>query len=161
MIAAGNTVVVKPAEQACLSVMHLARLVAEAGIPPGVVNIVPGYGTAAGAALVAHHMVAKIMFTGSTVTGKRVAAEAANTLKPVGLELGGKSAVIVYEDAPLDQAAQVASLAIFTNQGQVCTAGSRLFLHEKIHDQVLEKVIANAKKVRLGYQMDKKPPWVR
>jgi aldehyde dehydrogenase (NAD+)/phenylacetaldehyde dehydrogenase len=101
-------------------------------------------------------MVAKIMFTGSTVTGKRVAAEAANTLKPVGLELGGKSAVIVYEDAPIDQAAQVASLAIFTNQGQVCTAGSRLFLHEKIHDQVLDKLIANAKKVRLGYQMDEK-----
>jgi aldehyde dehydrogenase (NAD+) len=154
VIAAGNTVVVKPAEQACLSVMYLARLVAEAGIPPGVVNIVPGYGATAGAALVAHHLVAKIMFTGSTVTGKRVAAEAANTLKPVGLELGGKSAVIVYEDAPIDQAAQVASLAIFTNQGQVCTAGSRLFLHEKIHDKVLEKVIEAAKKVRLGYQMD-------
>jgi aldehyde dehydrogenase (NAD+) len=154
VIAAGNTVVVKPAEQACLSVMYLARLVAEAGIPPGVVNIVPGYGASAGAALVAHHMVAKIMFTGSTATGKRVAAEAANTLKPVGLELGGKSAVLVYEDAPVEQAAQVASLAIFTNQGQVCTAGSRLFLHEKIHDKVLEKVIDGAKKVRLGYQMD-------
>jgi acyl-CoA reductase-like NAD-dependent aldehyde dehydrogenase len=153
-IAAGNTVVVKPAEQACLSVMYLGRLCAEAGIPPGVVNIVPGYGAVAGAALVAHHMVAKIMFTGSTATGKRIAAEAANTLKPVGLELGGKSAVIVYDDAPIDQAAQTASMAIFSNQGQVCTAGSRLFLHEKIHDKVLEKVIENAKKVRLGYQMD-------
>jgi acyl-CoA reductase-like NAD-dependent aldehyde dehydrogenase len=134
--------------------MYLARLVAEAGIPPGVVNIVPGYGASAGAAFVAHHIVAKVMFTGSTVTGKRVAAEAANTLKPVGLEVGGKSAVLVYEDAPVDQAAQVASLAIFTNQGQVCTAGSRLFLHERIHDKVLEKVIDSAKKVRLGYQMD-------
>ena len=154
VIAAGNTVVVKPAEQACLSVMYLARLVAEAGIPPGVVNIVTGYGTGAGAALVAHHMVAKIMFTGSTVTGRRIAGEAANTLKPVGLELGGKSAVIVYEDAPVEQAAQIASLAIFTNQGQVCTAGSRLFLHEKIHNKVVEKIIDNAKKVRLGYQMD-------
>jgi acyl-CoA reductase-like NAD-dependent aldehyde dehydrogenase len=153
-IAAGNTVVIKPAEQACLSVMYLARLVAEAGIPAGVVNIVPGFGPNAGAALVAHHMVAKIMFTGSTVTGKRVAAEAANTLKPVGLELGGKSAVIVYEDAPIDQAAQIAAMAIFTNQGQVCTAGSRLFLHEKIHDKVLAKVIEAANKVRLGYQMD-------
>src|SRR4029079_2139391 len=148
------TGVVKPAEQACLSVMYLARLVAEAGIPPGVVNIVPGFGATAGAALVAHHLVAKIMFTGSTVTGKRVAAEAASTLKPVGLELGGKSAVIVFEDAPIDQAAQVASLAIFTNQGQVCTAGSRLFLHEKVHDKVLEKVIENAKKIKLGDQMD-------
>jgi acyl-CoA reductase-like NAD-dependent aldehyde dehydrogenase len=154
VIAAGNTVVVKPAEQACLSVMYLARLIAEAGIPAGVVNIVPGFGATAGAALVAHHLVAKIMFTGSTATGKRVAAEAASTLKPVGLELGGKSAVIVFEDAPIDQAAQVASLAIFTNQGQVCTAGSRLFLHEKNHDKVLEKVIEAARKVRLGYQMD-------
>jgi len=153
-IAAGNTVVVKPAEQACLSVMYLARLIAEAGIPPGVVNIVTGYGATAGAALVAHHLVAKIMFTGSTATGKRIAAEAANTLKPVGLELGGKSAVIVYEDAPIDQAAQIAATAIFTNQGQVCTAGSRLFLHEKVHDKVLERVIEAAKKVRLGYQMD-------
>jgi acyl-CoA reductase-like NAD-dependent aldehyde dehydrogenase len=153
-IAAGNTVVVKPAEQACLSVMYLARLVAEAGIPPGVVNIVTGYGATAGAALVAHHLVAKIMFTGSTATGRRIAAEAANTLKPVGLELGGKSAVIVYEDAPIDQAAQIAATAIFTNQGQVCTAGSRLFLHEKVHDKVLERVIEAAKKVRLGYQMD-------
>jgi acyl-CoA reductase-like NAD-dependent aldehyde dehydrogenase len=154
VIAAGNTVVLKPAEQACLSVMYLARLIAQAGIPAGVVNIVPGFGATAGAALVAHHLVAKIMFTGSTATGKRVAAEAASTLKPVGLELGGKSAVIVFEDAPIDQAAQVASLAIFTNQGQVCTAGSRLFLHEKNHDKVLEKVIEAARKVRLGYQMD-------
>jgi acyl-CoA reductase-like NAD-dependent aldehyde dehydrogenase len=153
-IAAGNTVVIKPAEQACLSVMYLAKLTAEAGIPPGVVNVVPGYGATAGAALVAHHMVAKVMFTGSTVTGKRIAAEAASTLKPVGLELGGKSAVIVFEDAPIDQAAQIAATAIFSNQGQVCTAGSRLFLHEKIHDKVLEKVIEHAKRVKLGDQMD-------
>ncbi len=153
-IAAGNTVVLKPAEQACLSVMYLGKLIAEAGIPAGVVNIVPGFGSGAGAALVAHHMVAKVMFTGSTATGKRIAGEAANTLKPVALELGGKSAVIVYEDAPIDQAAQIAATAIFSNQGQVCTAGSRLFLHEKLHDKVLEKVVENAKKVRLGDQMD-------
>src|SRR5580704_9338072 len=153
-IAAGNTVVLKPAEQACLSVMYLGRLIAEAGIPAGVVNIVPGFGAGAGAALVDHHMVGKIMFTGSTATGKRIAAQAANTLKPVGLELGGKSAVIVYEDAPIDQAAQIAATAIFSNQGQVCTAGSRLFLHEKLHDAVLEKVIEAAKRVRLGDQMD-------
>ena len=153
-IAAGNTVVLKPAEQACLSVMYLGKLCAEAGIPPGVVNIVPGYGAVAGLALVQHHMVAKVMFTGSTETGKRIATEAAATLKPVGLELGGKSAVIVYEDAPIDQAASIAAMSIFSNQGQVCTAGSRLFLHEKLHDKVLEKVIEAAKKVRLGYQMD-------
>ena len=153
-IAAGNTVVVKPAEQACLSVMYFGKLCAEAGIPAGVVNIVPGYGAVAGAALVDHHMVAKVMFTGSTETGKRIAAQAANTLKPVGLELGGKSAVLVFEDAPIDQAAQVASMSIFSNMGQVCTAGSRLFVHEKLHDKVLEKVIENAKKIRLGDQMD-------
>ena len=122
-IAAGNTVVVKPAEQACLSVMFFGKLCTEAGIPAGVVNIVPGYGTVAGAALVDHHMVAKVMFTGSTMTGKRIAAQAANTLKPIGLELGGKSAVIVFEDAPIDQAAQVAAMSIFSNMGQVCTAG--------------------------------------
>ena len=153
-IAAGNTVVLKPAEQACLSVMYLGKLIAEAGIPAGVVNIVPGMGAVAGAALVAHHMVAKVMFTGSAMTGKRIAADAANTLKPIGLELGGKSAVLVFEDAPIDQAAQVAATSIFSNQGQVCTAGSRLFLHESLHDKVLEKVIEIAKKVRLGDQMD-------
>jgi phenylacetaldehyde dehydrogenase len=153
-IAAGNTVVLKPAEQACLSVIYIGKLCQEAGIPPGVVNIVPGFGQIAGLALVQHHMVAKVMFTGSTVTGKRIAAEAASTLKPVGLELGGKSAVIVFEDAPLDQAASIAAMSIFSNQGQVCTAGSRLFVHEKLHDKVLEKVIEAAKKVRLGYQMD-------
>ena len=129
-IAAGNTVVLKPAEQACLSVMYIGKLCQEAGIPPGVVNIVPGYGGVAGLALVQHHMVAKIMFTGSTIPAS------ASPRKPrhaqtVGLELGGKSAVIVYEDAPIDQAPSVAAMSIFSNQGQVCTAGSRLFLHEK------------------------------
>ena len=109
VIAAGNTVVLKPAEQACLSVMYLGRLSPRRN-SAGVVNIVPGFGAGAGAALVDHHMVAKIMFTGSPMTGKRIAAQAANTLKPVGLELGGKSAVIVYEDAPVDQAAQVAAM---------------------------------------------------
>ncbi len=153
-IAAGNCVVLKPAEQACLSVMYIGKLCQEAGVPAGVVNIVPGYGAVAGLALVQHHMVAKIMFTGSTETGKRIAAEAAATLKPVALELGGKSAVIVYQDAPIDQAASVAAMSIFSNQGQVCTAGSRLFLHESLHDKVLEKIIEAAGKVRLGYQMD-------
>ena len=148
--------VLKPAEQACLSVMYIGKLCQEAGVPAGVVNIVPGFGHTAGAALVDHHVVAKIMFTGSTATGSRIAAQAATTLKPVGLELGGKSAVVVYEDAPVDQAAQLAATSIFSNQGQVCTAGSRLFLHEKIKDEVLEKVVAAARKVRIGDQMDPK-----
>lgn len=153
-IAAGNCVVIKPAEQACLSVMYLGKLCEEAGIPPGVVNIVSGFGAVAGNALVDHHMVAKIMFTGSTETGKRIASIAGQTLKPVGLELGGKTAMVVFDDAPIDQAAQVAATSIFSNQGQVCTAGSRLFLHESIKDQVLEKIVEIAKKVRLGDQLD-------
>ncbi len=155
-IAVGNTVVIKPAEQACLSVMYLGKLCQEAGIPAGVVNIVPGYGHTAGTALVDHHVVAKIMFTGSTETGKKIAALAAQTLKPVGLELGGKSAIVVYEDAPIDQAAALAATSIFSNQGQVCTAGSRLFLHERIKDQVLDKVVKAAQKVRIGDQLDPK-----
>ena len=155
-IAVGNTVVIKPAEQACLSVMYLGKLCQEAGIPAGVVNIVPGYGHTAGTALVDHHVVAKIMFTGSTETGKKIAALAAQTLKPVGLELGGKSAIVVYEDAPIDQAAALAATSIFSNQGQVCTAGSRLFLHERIKDQVLDKVVEAAQKVRIGDQLDPK-----
>ena len=152
--AAGNCVVIKPAEQACMSVMHLAGLIAEAGFPPGVVNVAPGFGETAGEALVSHPGVAKIMFTGETTTGMRIAGNAARTLKPVGLELGGKTAVIVFDDAPVEQAAQIASMAILTNQGQNCTAGSRLLLHESLHDAVLEKVVEAARGVRIGDQMD-------
>ena len=153
-VAAGNTVVIKPAEQACMSVLHLAALIAEAGFPPGVINIVPGFGETAGEALVSHPGVAKIMFTGETTTGMRIAENASRTLKPVGLELGGKTAVIVYDDAPVDQAAQIASMSIFANQGQNCTAGSRLVIHESMHDAVLEKVVEAANGVKVGDQMD-------
>ncbi|NIR32753.1 MAG: aldehyde dehydrogenase family protein [Gammaproteobacteria bacterium] len=153
-IAAGNTVVIKPAEQACMSVLYLAELIAAAGFPPGVVNIVPGFGETAGEALVLHPKVAKVMFTGETATGMRIAENASKTLKPVGLELGGKTAVVCYEDAPIEQAAKIAATAIFTNQGQNCTAGSRLLLHESVHDAVLEKVVEATKKVKVGDQMD-------
>ncbi|HJO71352.1 MAG TPA: aldehyde dehydrogenase family protein, partial [Rhodospirillales bacterium] len=139
-VAAGNTVVIKPAEQACMSVMRLAELIAEVGFPPGVINIVPGFGETAGEALVLHPGVAKVMFTGETNTGKIIAANASKTLKPVGLELGGKTAVIVYEDSPEDYAATIAAMAIFADQGQTCTAGSRLLLHESLHVAVLDKV---------------------
>jgi acyl-CoA reductase-like NAD-dependent aldehyde dehydrogenase len=154
-VAAGNTVVIKPAEQACMSVMRLAELIAEVGFPPGVINIVPGFGETAGEALVLHPGVAKVMFTGETNTGKIIAANASKTLKPVGLELGGKTAVIVYEDSPEDYASTIAAMAIFANQGQNCTAGSRLLLHESLHDAVLDKVVEKAKAVKLGDQMDK------
>lgn len=153
-VAAGNAVVIKPAEQACMSVLHLASLIQEAGFPAGVINIVPGFGETAGEALVKHPGVAKVMFTGATDTGKRIAANASETLKPAGLELGGKSAVIVYEDAPVKIAATLAAISIFSNQGQVCTAGSRLLVHESLHDQVLEGIIGIAQSVKLGYQMD-------
>jgi acyl-CoA reductase-like NAD-dependent aldehyde dehydrogenase len=153
-VAAGNTVVLKPAEQACASVMRLGQLIAEAGFPAGVVNIVSGDGPTAGAALVAHPGVAKIMFTGSTEIGKLIAETAGRSLRPVGLELGGKSAVIVYEDADVAQAAQLAARAIFTNQGQNCTAGSRLLVHESLHDAVLEQVVAQAKAHKVGDQMN-------
>jgi len=153
-VAAGNAVVIKPAEQACMSVMHLASLIKEAGFPEGVVNIVPGFGETAGEALVLHPGVGKVMFTGETTTGMRIAANASQTLKPVGLELGGKTAVIVYDDAPVDASAKIAAMSIFTNQGQNCTAGSRLLLHESLHDQVLEKIIEAAKGINVGYQMN-------
>src|SRR5665213_3207406 len=114
-LAAGCTIVVKPAEDACLSVLKLAELVAEAGFPPGVVNVVTGYGAEAGEALVKHPDVAKISFTGSTVTGKRIGALASGALKKVTLELGGKSPTIVFADAELDRAAAGAADLIFLN----------------------------------------------
>jgi len=149
-VAAGNTVVLKPAEQACLTVLELARLVAEADLPPGVLNVVPGFGETAGAALCLHPQVGKILFTGETTTGMIVAANASKTLKPVALELGGKSAVIMFADAQIDQARGIALRAIFTNQGENCTAGSRLLVEEKIHDEVLDRLIEKAREIVVG-----------
>jgi len=149
-VAAGNTVVLKPAEQASLTVLELARLVAEAGFPPGVINVVPGFGETAGAALCLHPQVGKILFTGETTTGMIVAANASKTLKPVALELGGKSAVIMFADAQIDQARGIALRAIFTNQGENCTAGSRLLVEEKIHDEVLGRLIEKAREIVVG-----------
>lgn len=149
-VAAGNTVVLKPAEQACLTVLELAGLVVEAGFPPGVINIVPGFGETAGAALCLHPQVSKILFTGETTTGMLIAANASKTLKPVALELGGKSAVIVFADAQMDQAVGTAFRAIFTNQGENCTAGSRLLLEEEIHDEVLGRLVEKAREIVVG-----------
>lgn len=149
-VAAGNTVVLKPAEQACLTVLELARLVAEAGLPPGVINVVPGFGETAGAALCLHPQVGKILFTGETTTGMIVAANASKTLKPVALELGGKSAVIMFADAQIDQAVGIAFRAIFTNQGENCTAGSRFLVEEKIHDEVVGRLMEKAREIVVG-----------
>ena len=134
-LAAGNTVVLKPAEQTPVGAMELAKLIQEAGFPEGVVNIVPGYGETAGAALAAHPGIDKIAFTGSTEVGKLIAKSAADNLTKVSLELGGKAPNIVFADSDLEQAVAGAMMGIFYNQGQVCCAGSRLFVEESVKDE--------------------------
>jgi acyl-CoA reductase-like NAD-dependent aldehyde dehydrogenase len=149
-LAVGCTVVLKPAEQTPLTTIRLGELIAEAGFPEGVVNIITGFGETAGRALVAHPDVNKIAFTGSTSTGKEILKACAGNLKRVTLELGGKSPVIIFPDAALEPATEIAARGIFMNAGQVCAAGSRLFVHEKVFDQVVEGVVARAKKLNLG-----------
>jgi phenylacetaldehyde dehydrogenase len=149
-LAVGCTVVLKPAEQTSLSTLRLGELIAEAGFPEGVVNIVTGFGETAGRALVAHRDVDKIAFTGSTSVGKEILKGCAGNLKRVTLELGGKSPVIVFPDAALEPATEIAARGIFMNSGQVCAAGSRLFVHEKVFDQVVEGVVTRARKLKLG-----------
>lgn len=149
-LAAGCTVVLKPAELAPMSGLRLAELVAEAGFPAGAVNVVTGRGTEAGAALVAHPGVDKISFTGSTATGQAILRESAARLTRVSLELGGKSATVVFPDADLDRAVPGVAMGIFGNSGQVCAAGSRLFLHEDIHDAFLERLAAFAAGLVVG-----------
>src|SRR5688572_18158794 len=149
-LAVGCTVVLKPAEQTPLTTIRLGELIAEAGFPEGVVNIVTGFGETAGRALVAHPGVDKIAFTGSTSVGKEILRGCAGNLKRVTLELGGKSPVIVFPDAALEQATEIAARGIFMNSGQVCAAGSRLFVHEKVFDQVVEGVVTRARKLKLG-----------
>src|SRR5690606_17923444 len=141
-LACGNTVVLKPAEQTPLTALELAAICAEVGLPPGVLNVVPGFGEVAGAALVRHPDVDKIAFTGSTAVGKIISREAAGTLKKVSLELGGRSPNIIFEDAVLDAALRGAYTGIFYNAGQTCTAGSRLLVHESIHDRVIEQLVS-------------------
>ncbi|MDR0278746.1 MAG: aldehyde dehydrogenase family protein [Paucimonas sp.] len=153
-LAAGCTVVLKPAEDASLSALALAELVAQAGIPPGVVNIVTGLGREAGEALVKHPLVAKISFTGSTATGKRVNQLATETLKKVTLELGGKSPSLVFADANRAGAITGAANAIFTNSGQICVAGSRLYVERSCFEEVAEGVARHADNLHLGAGLD-------
>src|SRR6201997_5485429 len=153
-LATGCCVVIKPAEQTPLSCLRLAELVQEAGIPDGVVNIVPGYGETAGAALAAHPEVDKIAFTGSTEVGKLILQAAAGNLKKVSLELGGKSPNIVFDDVNVDEAVAGAASAIFFNHGQCCCAGSRLFVEKDIFDKVVEGVAEHAKKIKVGPGFD-------
>jgi aldehyde dehydrogenase (NAD+) len=156
-LATGCTVVLKPAEQTPLTALRIGELMLEAGFPPGVVNILPGYGPTAGAAIARHMDVDKVAFTGSTEVGHLIMKAAAETnLKRVTLELGGKSPNIVFADADMDQAIEGAHFALFFNQGQCCCAGSRLFVEEKCYDEFVEKSVARAKKRTVGNPFDKK-----
>ncbi|MBN2241567.1 MAG: aldehyde dehydrogenase family protein [Acidobacteria bacterium] len=149
-LACGNTVVIKVAEDAPLTGLRLGQLCLEAGFPDGVVNVVPGFGETAGRALVAHPDVDKISFTGSTAVGKEIMRTAADTLKKVSLELGGKSPNIIFSDADIDAAVGGAFNAIFYGKGEVCVAGSRLFIEDSVHDSVMDALIARAKKLEPG-----------
>ncbi|CAN6903590.1 unnamed protein product [Brassica oleracea] len=150
-LACGNTIVLKTAEQTPLTAFYVGKLFLEAGLPPGVLNIVSGFGATAGASLASHMDVDKLAFTGSTDTGKVILGLAANSnLKPVTLELGGKSPFIVFEDADIDKAVELAHFALFFNQGQCCCAGSRTYVHEKVYDEFVEKAKARALKRVVG-----------
>lgn len=138
-LACGNTVVLKPAEQTPLSILYLAQLIPEAGFPPGVINIVNGYGREAGHALASHLDVDKIAFTGSTVTGKQIMKTASVNMKNITLETGGKSPLLVFDDADLDQASKWAHIGIMSNMGQICTATSRVLVQDKVYDEFVEK----------------------
>lgn len=155
-LAVGNTVVLKPPEEASLSSLRLAEILAEAGLPAGVLNVVTGLGEEAGAALVDHLDVAKVSFTGGTDTGRIIMRAAAGTLKKLSLELGGKSPNIVFADADVDLAAKSAVSAVFYNQGQLCTAGSRLLVQRSVLDQVVETVVAGTNALVSGDPLDPK-----
>src|SRR5580658_6405611 len=153
-LAAGCTIVLKPAEQTPLSALRFGELIQEAGFPDGVVNIVIGFGETAGAALAEHPDVDKVAFTGSTEVGKLIVRASAGNLKRVSLELGGKSPAIVFPDADLELAIAGTASAIFYNQGQCCTAGSRLFAHKSIFDKIVEGVTKEAGKLKIGHGLD-------
>ncbi len=149
-LAAGCTIVMKPAEQTPLTCLRMARLAQKAGIPDGVINVVPGYGPTAGAAIVKHPGVDKVAFTGEYKTAQIIMRDAAPTLKRLTFELGGKSPNIVFADADLDAAAAGAYIGLYLNQGQCCCAGSRLFVEEKIHDKFVDRLVSMSKDRKLG-----------
>ena len=153
VLASGCTLVLKPAEQAPLSPLRLAELCVEAGVPPGVFNVVTGMG-AAGAALADHPGVDKIAFTGSTEVGQKIIRASAGNVKRVSLELGGKSPNIVFADADLDAAVPGAAMAVFANSGQICSAGTRLYVQRPIYDEFVQRVAAFAKTLRVGDALD-------
>src|SRR6202453_1325983 len=154
-LAIGNTVVMKPAEQTPLSALRVGELIVEAGFPEGVVNLLPGFGHTAGAAIARHMDIDKVAFTGSTEVGRLIMEAAARSnLKRITLELGGKSPNIIFADSDIDDAVEGAHLGLFVNQGQSCCAGSRVFVEETIYDEFVEKSIARARKRRVGDPLD-------
>jgi len=153
-LAGGNTVVFKPAELTPLTALRIAELIAEVGFPPGVVNVVPGSGAVAGAHLAAHPGVQKISFTGSTAVGRSIVEASAGNLKRIQLELGGKGANIVFDDADLGAAIAGSAFAVFHNQGQACIAGSRLLLHESIAEEFVDRFVQLARSIRIGDPLD-------
>ncbi|KAF5705122.1 aldehyde dehydrogenase (NAD+) [Fusarium globosum] len=153
-LAAGNCVILKPAEQTLLSILFFAEIIKKAGFPPGMINIVNGFGKRAGAALAAHMDVDKIAFTGSTATGREVARLAARNLKEITIESGGKSPLLVFEDADLDQAVKWSHYGIIANQGQICTATSRILVHEKVYPQFIELFKERVKSCKIGNPFD-------
>jgi betaine-aldehyde dehydrogenase len=153
-LAAGCTTVLKPSELTPLSALELGKMIQEVGFPDGVVNIVTGVGETVGAALSNHPGVDKIAFTGGTDTGSKIMQAAARNIKKVTLELGGKNPVVVFADCDLDTAAEWVAFAAFANQGEVCSAGSRLLVERSIHDRFVDKVAAIAKGIKLGHGME-------
>jgi aldehyde dehydrogenase (NAD+) len=153
-LATGCTVILKPAEEAPLTSLRLGELCLQAGVPAGVVNVVPGYGETAGAALASHADVNKVAFTGSHITGQSIVRASAGNLKRVSLELGGKSPDIVFADADLDAAIPGAAMAVFANSGQICSAGTRLFVEERVYDEFVGKVAEFGKGLRVGNGID-------
>jgi phenylacetaldehyde dehydrogenase len=153
-LAAGNTVVLKPAEQTPMSALRLMQVIAEVGFPPGVVNVVTGFGPSAGAPLAAHLDVDKVTFTGETGTGRKILEAAGTNMKRVSLELGGKSPSLVYADADLDAAVEGTFGAVFFNQGQCCIAGARVFVQDSIYGEFLARLAARVRQVKLGSGLD-------
>ncbi|GIN22066.1 aldehyde dehydrogenase family protein [Siminovitchia fordii] len=153
-LAAGNTIVLKPAEQTPSSLLELMKIFQEVGLPDGVINVIPGFGKEAGSALVSHPGIDKIAFTGSTSTGRFIMQAASENLKPLSLELGGKSPNIIFEDANLANAVKMAAFGIYFAQGQVCAAGSRIFVQDSIYDDFMDAFVKQAKSIKVGNQLD-------
>jgi len=153
-LAAGCTCILKPAEDTSLTALRIGELAAQAGIPNGVLNVITGYGSGVGVGIASHPGIDKVAFTGSTMTGKAVVRAASVNLKRVSLELGGKAPNIIFPDADLDKAIPASAMGIFFNSGQICTAASRLYIHDDIYDEVLERLIAFVKTIEVGSGLD-------